>query len=293
MSFAKVCATRDKSSSSQPQYVRSRRSTRTTRRVCGCCPRQLFHRSRARLPFYILQSPLLFSFSHLCFIRMDFLTSPRSDATSPLLGKLSPHAVWISPHVCACPTAWPSGRSAVSRPSPLPPSSLQPFRVVTAANGNIMHHGRGDSCLTRTAASRCGGGGSDSIDITGWSAKSLVDSCGHPMQFLSLSLSRTTVPLFLLLSSIMSDNHAIRVSGGSALLTAVGSSFSIHWPKHRRSTTLSMERAFCALKTHTNQCVAFFTLCSRFYPHFNSSTFPSLSLSSSEVYFNSFALEAS
>ena len=113
----------------------------------GCCPRQLPHRSRARVPFYILQSPFLLSFPYLCFIRMDFLTRLRSDATAPILGKLSPHAVRISPHVCACPPARPSGRSAVSPPSLLPPCSpSESSRRPTAT-----------SCITAgTAASLAG-----------------------------------------------------------------------------------------------------------------------------------------
>ena len=171
-------------------------------------------------------------------------------------------------------------------PSIHPPSSLQPFGVVTAANGNIMHHSR-DSCLSRRAASRCGGGGTNSIDNAGWSAKSLV---GIPCSF-SLSLPRTTVLLFLLLPSIMSDNHAFRVSGQSAHLTAVGSSFSINLSP----VDLIIDGTSVLRPEDAHQCVAFFTLCPRFHPHFNSSTLlsPSPSLSSSEVYFNSFALEAS
>ena len=122
-----------------------------------------------------------------------------------------------------CVRAHLPGHPAGRRPSLLPPSSLQPFGVVTAANGNIMHHSR-DSCLTRRVASRCGGGGTNSIDNAGWSAKSLV---GIPCSF-SLSLPRTTVLLFLLLPSTMSENHAFRVSGQSAHLTAVGYSISIN-----------------------------------------------------------------
>ena len=80
--------------------------------------------------------------------------------------------------VPTCPAIRPVGRL-----SSLPPSSLQPFGVVTAANGNIMHHSR-DSCLSRRVDSLCGGGGTNSIDNAGWSAKCLV---GIPCSF-SLSL---------------------------------------------------------------------------------------------------------
>ena len=98
----------------------------------ACCPRQLPHRSRARVPFYILQSPFLLSFPYLCFIRMDFLTRLRSDATAPILGKLSPHAVRISPHV----RAHPPGRPAVSPPS----SSLQRAALPSRRRGQRQHH---------------------------------------------------------------------------------------------------------------------------------------------------------
>ena len=70
---------------------------------------------------------------------VSFLTRLRSDATAPILGKLSPHAVRISPHVCACPPAWPSGRSAAVSPPSLLPSFL-PAALRSRHRGQRQHH---------------------------------------------------------------------------------------------------------------------------------------------------------